>query len=509
MNRLKYLKHIVLAAVLAFSSQSCTDLDEELFDTVTVDNFFQADEEFIAGLGRAYTSLQGVMGGHEGTWSIQEVSSDEFIIPQRGGDWFDGGIWLRMHRHEYTPSEPYFRNSWNQCFGGINTCNRLIFQFEQLNSPGSEAFIAELKVLRAVFYYWLIDLFGNVPIIDRFDVPDDFAPANNTRQEVFAFIENDLKANIDNVSEVSRGAAYGRVNKWTAHAILAKLYLNAEVYTGTPRWSDAIAQCDAIINSGNFSLESNYFSNFDADNADSRENIFAIPYDRVFATGFNIPAMTLHYVSQNTFDLTFQPWNGYCSLAEFYNSYADNDTRKRSFLAGPQFNSDGTPALDPGAEPGDPDGKPLNFTPQLNEHFPNALRQAGVRAAKFQYVNKATESLDNDFPVFRYADILLMKAEALLRTGNAAEALLLVNQVHTRAALAPYTADQLTLDELLAERGREMFMEAYRRSDLIRFGKYNEPWEFKPASQPFRNIFPIPLDQLDANKSLKQNPGYN
>jgi len=503
-----YSKWLLLSVFVMGIYNSCTDLDEELFDQVTADNFFNTDEEFISALGAAYTSLYGVMGGHNATWSIQEVSTDEFIVPQRGQDWFDGGIWLRMHRHEYNPSEDYFNNAWNQMYSGISNCNRLIFQFEQLDAEGSDAFIAELKVLRALFYYWLLDMFGNVPIIETFDVPEGFSPPNNSRQEVFNFVEQELLANLDLVTETVGGEAYARINKFATHAILAKLYLNSEVYIGTPRWEDAIAQCDEIINSGNYNLEPNYFSNFQADNSVSAENIFVIPYDEVFATGFNIPQMTLHYASQATFNLAAQPWNGYCTLQEFYESYADDDVRKQGFLEGPQFTVTGERVVDNGAETSDPDGPPLTFTPEINEHFPNAIRQAGVRAAKFEYEVGAQPDLNNDFPIFRYGDVLLMKAEALMRLGNTSEALPLANEIHTRAGLAPYTADQLTLDELLAERGREMFMEGYRRQDLIRFGKYNDPWEFKPASDPFRNIFPIPVQQLDANKSLTQNPGY-
>ena len=486
---------------------SCTDLDEEVFDRVTADNFFQSDEEFISALGGAYSSLGNIWGGHGGTWSAQEVSSDEFMVPQRGQDWFDGGIWLRAHRHEWTPTEPWLDGSWNQLYAGVNACNRVIDQFSALNVEGSDAFIAELKVLRAVYYLSLMDMFGNIPLVTSFDVTEP--PTNSSRAEVFNFIESDVTSSLNLLTDQNGGAAYGRINKWTAHALLVRLYLNAEVYTGTPRWSDVITQADQIINSGTFSLESNYFANFAADNAGSSENIFVKVYDRVFSGGFNIPAMTLHYNSQFTFDLTFQPWNGYCSLQEFYESYAEDDARRASFLAGPQFASDGSRIIDNGAEEADPDGAPLTFTPEINEHFPGALRQAGVRAAKFQFAAGATENLDNDFPIFRYGDVLLSKAEALMRLNGEGdgEALALVNQIHERAGLAPYGS--ITFDELLAERGREMFMEAVRRQDLIRFGKWGDEWDFKPASDAtVRQLYPIPTPQLDANKNLVQNPGY-
>lgn len=504
-NIARHGRVLLLSFLMLGVYNSCTDLDEELFDQVTEDNFFQTDAEFISALGGAYSSLT-TGGNHGGWWSAQTVSSDEAMIPQRGQDWFDGGVWLRCHRHEWNPLEGWLNGSWNSLFTGVSSCNRVIDQFTQLNVEGSDAFIAELRVLRAFFYLQLMDLFGNVPITTSFDETN---PAPSSRQEVFNFIESEVLASINLLSTVNGGEAYGRVNKWTAHALLTKMYLNAEVYTGSARYQDVITQADEIINSGVFSLESNYFANFSADNVGSSENIFVKVNDRVFSGGFNLPAMTLHYNSQNTFNLTFQPWNGYCSLQEFYESYASDDARRESFLEGPQFASNGDRIEDSGAEAADPDGPPLTFTPEINEHFPNALRQAGVRLNKFEFQTGATENLDNDYPYYRYADVLLSKAEALMRLNGEGDAgaLALVNQVHERAGLAPYSA--ITFDELLAERGREMFLEMSRRQDLIRFGKWGDEWNFKPASDSeVRKLFAIPQPQLDANSNLVQNPGY-
>ena len=220
--------------------------------------------------------------------------------------------------------------------------------------------------------------------------------------------------------------------------------------------------------------------------------------------------MTLHYSSQLTFNLAQQPWNGYSSLEEFYNSFDANDTRIGSFLEGQQFASDGTPLTDELFEADDPDGTNLNFTPQINMLTPNAWRQGGVRVGKWEYADGADASLSNDFPIFRYADVLLMKAEALWRMNNGdAMALSLVNDVRRRA-FGDNSGDlvALTADELLAERGREMFAEGYRRQDLIRFGRFNDAWWEKPASAATKNIFPIPQPQRDVNPQLQQNPGY-
>lgn len=500
---------ILLAAILVMSiNQSCTNLEEELFDTVSDANFLKTDEELNAALLAAYTNLYG-FAGHNGIWSINEVSTDEALIPQRGGDWYDGGQWLRMHRHEYKANEDAFNNTWGFCYTGIGTCNRVIELLEEKagDKPSTPGLVAELKVLRAMYYYWLLDNFGDVPIVTDFKTANA-TPAKNTRQEVYAFIESEITGNIGSISSNNDVATYGRMNSWTAKAILAKLYLNAERYTGAAQWQKCADVCNEIISSGKFSLASNFFANFATINK-TPEIIFAIPYDQVFGKGFPIVQMTLHYQSQKTYNLQAQPWNGYCSVQEFYNSFDDSDVRKKSFIAGPQYASDGTTRLeDSGAEAADPDGAPLTFTPEINEHFPNCLRQAGVRLGKYEFALGATPDLSNDFVLFRLADIMLMRAEALWHLDNgSAEALDLVNQVRDRAGVAPFAA--LTPDDLLAERGREMFQEAYRRQDLIRFGKYNATRTFKPDSEDeCFEFFPIPQNQLNSNPSLVQNPCY-
>jgi hypothetical protein len=310
--KIKFFNKIMLAgALVAFSTQSCTNLDETPFSELTNDTFPTTEEQFISALGATYTSLYG-FANHGGLFSANEVSSDEIMIPQRGSDWFDGGIWLRCHRHQYTANEGFVSGGWNFLYGGINNCNRVIALFETLVQEGkvsaeqAASFIGEVKVLRAFFYYWLLDSYGNVPIVTSF-ADSEPNPPTKSRSEVFAFIESELNENVPNLTKKVDGSTYARVNYYVGKALQAKLYLNAGVYTGSPRWADAAAACDEIINSGVYSLEGNYFANFNARNEGSKENIFVIPYDRNQATGFNLPAMTLHYSSQETFNLTFQP----------------------------------------------------------------------------------------------------------------------------------------------------------------------------------------------------------
>ncbi len=501
---MKWVNYILTFFLLITFTQSCTDLEEEVFDRFTEDNFFKNQDQIVAAFGSAYTSLYGYTGD---LMAIQEVSSDEIVVPTRGNDWNDGGIWRQLHQHTYGPATDQVGGAWNFLYGGVNTCNRLIFQFEKLDFEGREAVISELKALRAVFYLWILDAFGNVPVVDKFDTPADFKPNTTSRAQVFSFVESELKTAISNLSK-DVATTYGRVNYYAAQAALAKLYINAQTYTGTTKWNEALAACNEIINSGKYSFNGSYADIFSPTNGGNPEMILAIPYDRVFAKGFVLIQQTLHYASQATYQSTEQPWNGWCTLEEFYNSYEDNDLRKKAnFLAGPQFSSAGVRLVDPGAEATDPDGPPLTFTAAINELSPNALRQAGARIGKYAFERGSTRDLNNDFPIFRYTDILLLKAECHLRLGsNLNEGLNLVNQVRARAGINPFA--ELTLENLLAERGREMFFENHRRSDLIRFGQYNKAWWEKPVSDQNKNIFPIPRGPISANPNLKQNPGY-
>lgn len=519
----KYLisfKTLMLAFCMIAFMPACTDLEEEIFSDVTADNFFQTEDELISALGAAYTSLYGYMGTTS-LWAAQEVSSDEMVVPTRGPDWGDGGHWVRLHQQLWTAEDPTTGTTWNFLFGGVNNCNRLIFQFEALGNPLTDPFISELKALRAIYYLWLLDVYGNVPIST--DFTDTNPPATSSRAEVYAFVESELTSNLSGVSANVDGTTYGRVNQMVVQAALANLYLNAEVYKGSPEWAKAVAACDAIINSGNYSMEGDYFANFNIANEGSSEFIFAIPYDAVFAGGLNIVMQTLSYINQQTYSLAAQPWNGWCTLEEFYNSYEDGDLRKGqpnteegpftgrgNFLVGPQWDVSGKVRLEDAgtlASGVDPDGVPYTMRAQINELFPEAWREAGARNIKYEIEVGGQPNMSNDLPIYRYTDILMMKAEALWRVDpGSSEALDLVNLVRTRAEVAPFT--ELTADNLLAERGREMFAELKRRTDLIRFGKFTDAWWGKDAMEECKELFPIPKSQLDANSNLVQNPCY-
>ena len=542
------MKHPVIkyASIALLLFASCTNLDEKkyLYDTVTRDNFFQSDADYVAALGAAYTNLYGTFGNADNIMPLQEVTTDEMVVPTRGADWGDGGHWVRLKQHTYNADDPRPLNSWNSLFAGVNTCNRVLSIFEPIGTDQSKAYISEIKCLRAIYYYWLLDLFGNVPLSIDFSQTDP--PTNATRKEVYDFVEKELLENMGNLPKTGPNDAvtYGRVNYYTAQAALAKLYLNAASYTGTAEWDKTIAVCDTIINSGKFDLMPNYNDNFKRDDKGSTEFIWAIPYDGIKATGFTMPLITLNPIQQGVYNLGLQPWGGFATVQEFYNSYIDPtqnpgpqgsvigldplakpitgtlDKRLSNFIVGPQYQADGVTQIQDGAaEASDPNGPSLTFSPYINELQPGAWHQAGARIGKWELYKGGTGNLDNDYCIFRYADILLTKAEAICRKSsnwNDPVALAMVNQIRTvHGGVDAYTT--MTSDLFLAERGREMFAETTRRQDLIRWGKYNDAYRFHdqdptdnlgPNGINHLNVFPIPATQINANKNLKQNPGY-
>ena len=550
---LNLVKAMLLVILAVSFSQSCTNLDEELYGEVTPENFFNTEEEILAALGAAYTQFGGYASGN--TLNMQTITTDEMVVPTRGSDWDDGGDWRRMHLHAWTREDGNMNGGWNFGFGGVNTANRLIYQFEVLVEDGSidasvaAAFIAELRAVRGFFYWQLIDMYGNVPLVTDF-ANAEATPATVPRADVYAWLINDLLEALPLLPKVVDATTYGRMNYYACQALLAKLYLNAEVYTGVPAYAAAEAACTDIIDNGGYSLTGNYFDNFSAANTGTSEMIFAIPYDQVYYGGFNIAVESLHYASQYTYNLTAQPWNGFCSMEEFYNSYEDVDLRKGdagttdgpaikrgNFIAGYQYNLDGTQTLDDGADANDPDGKWLNFgnigtgEPIINELGPQAWRQSGVRIGKWEIeVGGHPDAMNNDYAVFRLADVLLMKAEALWRQNPGdANVLPLVNQIRQRAGVDDLTTvdGPVSFDiggpvipggELLNEIGRELAFENFKRQTLIRWGLYDDVdlWAL-PYNNPgdvivtgeHTTLFPIHRDKIEANPNLVQNPGYN
>jgi hypothetical protein len=319
---------------------------------------------------------------------------------------------------------------------------------------------------------------------------------------VYNFIVSELTSAIPNLPA---GKAYSRMTQDAAKALLAKVYLNAGVYSGTAQWQKAYDTADQVIkSSNNWSLASSTLSNFIVQNQGSNENIFAIPFDSFKAGGMNFQMRTLHYANQQTYGLGNSPWNGFCTLADFYNSFESGDLRGAMWIKGQQYAASG-------AKLKDAKGADLAFVADWEKDQmtdADAVYQvAGIRSQKYEIQkNNPNGDQSNDYVFLRLADVILMRAEAAFRLGNTAQALTDVNAIRTRSGVAPLTT--ITADAILAERGRELAWEGWRRNDLIRFGKFSVARKFMSQTDKKYELFPIPQPRRDANPLLTQNPGY-
>lgn len=537
------IKAAYVIVAIAFMA-SCTKLKDESYDKIISNQFNPTTSDLAALKGAAYINWRQSLLLWDGLWRAQELSGDQEVIPARPNGWVDGGVYKRIHQHAWTADEGIVTNTWSRTYAGITNCNRVIYQLENglvpvSDSSAKHATIAELKVLRASYYYILCDVFGNVPIVTQFDLPEGYLPPQSTRKEVYDFIVSEITSNISLLSSENNTLTYGTFNKWAAHTLLAKMYLNAEVYSGTPQWEKCIEECDAVINSGaGYILEPDQKNVFKTENENSKEIIFALPFDDTYVTDWN--AFDLHMESlqpenQRTYNLMSAPWGGMCATPQFISSYDPSDKRlKDNWIKGQQFAANGDSLL---AGLGAYSGKPLNY---INEVPSIDASEAvhGYRLGKFEIAMGAAVQLSNDYPLFRYADILMMKAESLLRLGRADEAAALVTQVRSRAfpddpAKAKVTGSDLlkgcTYDyglrntstttheggsdikygRFLDELGWEFDQEGRRRQDMIRFGAFTtKSWLSHSASNATKALFPIPRTELEKNSNLKQNPGY-
>jgi hypothetical protein len=537
-------KTMLLATTASAVLFSCTDLEEDLVgditEAVSVTAPSLGGDAGGAGdaLAGAYAQLQwSGTANHFSYFSVQGLPSDEMAIAAKGGDWYDGGVLIEMHEHNYTPTNGMIGNAWGGQYGAIGAINDAI-----ANLGLSPQEINQMRALRAYFYWRMLDLYGGVKIVTA---PGQEV-AQSTRQQVYDFVESELLAALgtteisantvfqDTGLQESFGTTY-RINRYGALGILAKLYLNHDVYNGdtaadAATFTKAAQAAKIIMDSGRYSLcetadcdvvnlgrrpavssdperLAGYAAVFAANNDQNREHIFAVGYDEATAGGMNFAKMTLHYSSQLTWNFEAQPWNGYAALEEFYNSYDSNDLRKaNNFIVGPQLDYGGNALNDFAAD--DAGGIQLDYTPAINELQPNSLREAGARLGKFSFKQFGRPDQSNDFPIVRYGDVILMYAEATARAAgdwNNATTRGVVEQIRSRAGLSSTPA--INADFFLAERGREMFQESSRRTDLIRFGKYGEAWWNKPASADHKTLMPIPFDAVN-NNGFTQNPGY-
>ncbi len=504
-NRHSVLKKVcILLLVALFIIPACTDLDETLYDKLTPDQYGKTESEIATIVGRAYASLRGYRDDNgkphfptEFPWFLNEVASDEATIPTRGTDWYDNGVYQEIQAHKVKPDNDVVRATWYYLYTGVATVNSIIYMVEksELTAEQKAKANAELRGLRAWYYYKLMDYFGNVPL--QTDFADTSLKTNTPRAEVYNFVVNELNDIVDYLPETG----YGKFTKNVCYTLLARLYLNAKVYKGLNDFDPAdlqkcIDMCDKVKG---FILEPDYFTNFKKNNEISKENIWVIPYDEKVTIGNYHQSLTLHYKAKLTFGFKTDCVNGICAEPGVYSKFDSTDVRRRALLYGEQkdINTGQTVLMD--------DGSPLIYTEEIS-NFKNAKQNEGVRMVKYEITKDDVWERSNDWVLMRYAEVILMKAEALLRLGQDDLARPLVAQVRERAGLT--TPDKIDLEFLYNELLYEFMWEDHRRQDNIRFGKYGLPrWEM-PGSDKNMEIFPIPAKALESNPKLVQNPGY-
>lgn len=513
---MRYSKISLLLFLTVFLS--CTKLEErfrgELEETES------SGVSASALLINAYNNLGGTFQTGN-FWHLSQHTTDETIGPTRGPDWDDNGQWRAVHAH-----------TWNADHGIIGGAfsDLLSAQFAASNvlefSPNAQQ-AAEARFLRALSVFAVLDGWGQVPYRENLsDYRID--PITLKEGEATTFIINELTAAINDLP--ATGSDYV-ANKNAARALLMKVFLNRRVFEATDRanppaqdaaadMNQVVTLADEIIASGQYSIAPNtYFHNFAPNNHTlSTENIFTF-YNQNGDRGSNVQGTWFQIAHYN---MDPGGWNGFATLSDFYNKFNANDERlgkaysytgaqpnpgqRRNvgFLIGQQYNLTTDDPLE------DRGGNPLIFTPEvkLRETGSN-LEVTGIRVDKYayDYAHRNSQN-DNDWALFRYADVLLMKAEALLRlgAGNEPAARTIVNDLRSKRG-APALAS-LTMNNLLDERGFELYWEGWRRNDLIRFGRYLDAWQEKPTDDPKNILFPIPSNQLAVNPNLSQNTGY-
>lgn len=505
---MKAYKLLAFALVLLGGMNiACTNLDEHVYSDIEKDDFFNSEESLRIYAARAYTKLQA-WGSEQSLWTLNIQCGDEVAAPKNCvNDWVDPR-YKELQQHSFTPSNKLIRMGWDYCFDAIAACNDVIYEIEKspLEFDGKRTVLAEMYVLRDYLYIHAIDGWGNVPF--SIDASDTSYPEQKDRKYVFDFVEKEILENIEYLDDVPSTANYGRVTQGMAYTLLAKMYLNAEEWIGKPMWKEAEEACWKVMESGHYIIEPDYSTNFKVNNESSRENIFVIPYSTIYTESdhndFVIFILTLNQDLADMYGIPAACWDGFICQPDFFVTYDEKDLRRsKTWLYG-KFN-----------------GKNGEFeiTTDVDESVYDSGKglYEGARVGKWEYqtdglLKSDQTSMDNDFAIYRYADVVLMWAEALLRQDRGSEAVnnADLQQIRTRAGLDPFTTETLTLDALLLERGHELACEGWRRQDLIRFGQYSNTWWCKPVESPATaKLYPIPRERLSANPNLKQNPGYD
>lgn len=563
------LSSILLASCSLDETPRSKFSEEEAFSTPKL--------VYVNTVANVYSSIGNGLYGSDGgsVHTFQEFSSDASMIPGRQGDWVDGGAWQNIFLHNFESSVSKYNDVWNNLYRVIGLANSSIDRLNKYldEHPEYAEYVYELRALRAVYYYYVMDLFGQVPLVVSSQVSANEVAQSN-RSDVFKFVTSELAECIPHLSDSksqNEGEYYGRITKAVAYMCMAKCAINAPVYTiddttptsysafvGTDKsgkataseeqgktvsemgkninitldgktrnaWETAAYCADQIASLG-YRLQPSYADNFIVANQNSVENIWTRPNDCVNykIEDYNI-VRTLHYNHGGA--IGYQGWNGACSSKQQMLVYgygtANPDPRlKLNFYTDKDYMEETGKAVEDGAT-----DKPLEYMPLAvkvdftADDDPHAMKCSGARMKKYEFDKSTTQqySFNNDLVIWRYADALLLKAEAEYRMGNKAEALTIVNEVRGRVAATPRT--ELTLNDILDERMLELAWEGVRRQDQIRFCTFTEPTadrfkgvthnasagDYNDDTQGYTMVYPIPYAVLNLNNKLGQNPGY-
>lgn len=538
---MKTIIKYILAAPLMLCLSSCLDehpkdqLDQEAIYN-NADNIYKNAVASLYNYIGSNQESEGLQGTCRGIYDYNTLTTDEAMIPIRGGDWYDGGLWENMYQHKWNANDINLYNVWKYLFKVIVISNQSLSIIDShqtlLSAEQTRDFTAEVRAVRALFYYYAMDMFGRVPIVTSYDVKLEQV-TQSERSEVFKFIVDELQDVAPQLADEhsnKEGNYYGRVTRPVANFLLAKLALNAEIYTddnwtdgkrqdgksiyfnvnGEKKnaWETCIWYCEQLRQEG-YELESDYASNFAVHNESSKENIFTIPLDKnLYLNEYHYLFRSRHYKHGGAYGGSSE--NGTCATVSTVKTFGygtDNvDNRfKINFYADTVLVDGKMIYLD--------NGKPLVYMPlelKLNLSDSPYKQTAGARVGKYEVDRTAYSDgrqVDNDIVLFRYGDALLMEAEAKVRNGE--DGSIELNAIRDRVGMPHVEAN---LDNILKERLLELVWEGWRRQDLIRFGKYTKAYDqrtpLEKESTGFTTVFPIPQRCLDLNKKLKQNPSY-
>ncbi|WP_156308229.1 RagB/SusD family nutrient uptake outer membrane protein [Sphingobacterium endophyticum] len=536
------IRFAAVAVIASAGLSACTNLDENLYSKLEQESFYKNKLEVEQAVLRPFTHMQAWLAptGGSGFYYHSELASDQVAWPQKGRHGYDGGDHFRMHYHTWTANENRMKSAWDLMWTGVGFINNAIGDIEKLDfaSIGMtqeeiNVAVAQMKVLRAYHYMRIIDMWGNVPIaVEVADKP--LNPETKTRKEVFEFIKTELEAEVPKLPELN-AESVGKVNRAAGYAMLSELYLNAQKWSGTAMWDQAIAASDKVITGagggigGTPKLSADINSAFSNTNSANPEALFQFQFSRKGGWAFDWGGFYFGYdYMKEALNVGYGGWNAFVVIPTAFDAYNAKDLRKKDwFLFGPQYKY-GTKTPVEGTE--EYSGQPLVFVNSIRREsegdktsqgsMAEGEENSGARFNKYKSGRLSDDNYqENDYLIYRLTEVYFNKAEAIMRkNGGTAttEAVNLINESKKRSfAAADWNANQyststLTLDELLAERGREFIFEGKRRTDLIRFGKFSTGawWDHKATNDVNKELFPIPQQHLAINPGLKQNPGY-